>query len=348
MKSFRVGLSADFQRADGSPAFPSFDLSPLDEQPGLNWSYVPVTDGRIRSKDMEGIDALILLGARFDAESFPDDGRLSVIARFGVGYDSVDVPACDAHDVALVITPSGVRRPVAVTILTLVLALAGRLMIKNQITRQGPEGWAKRDDYMGQGLVGLTYGAIGIGNIGAEFFRIARPLDMNFIAHDPYVDENVAKELGVELVSLEDVFRRSDFVSVTCPLTEGTRGLVNAERLALMKPTAYVINTARGPIVDQAALAEALRQGQIAGAGLDVFELEPAPEDDPIFTCENVITTPHALCWTDQCFAGNGAADIRAVLDVMNGIVPEGIVNGAITDSANWRAKLAAFGGARV
>lgn len=347
MSTFRVGLSADFQRPDGSPAFPSFDLSPLDYEPGLEWSWIPVTDGRIRAEDMAGIDALILLGARFDAESFPGDGRLSLIARFGVGFDTVDVDACDTNDVALVITPSGVRRPVAVAILTLVLALAGKLMIKNEITRGGPEGWAKRDDNMGQGLIGLTYGSVGIGNIGAEFFRIAKSLDMKFIAHDPYADENLARELGVELVSLEDVFRRSDFVSITCPLNEDTHGLVNAERLAMMKPTAYLINTARGPIVDQAALTEALKSRQIAGAALDVFEQEPAPADDPIFALDNVITTPHALCWTDQCFAGIGAADVEAVLNVMKGNAPEGIVNRAILENANWQGKLAAYGEAR-
>ncbi len=343
MSAFRVGLSADFQRLDGTPAFPSFDLSPLDDA-DLEWSWVPVTDGRINAEHMKGIDALILLGARFDADSFPGDGRLAIIARFGVGFDTVDVPACDANDVALVITPSGVRRPVAVTILTFILALAGRLMIKNEITRQGPEGWAKRDDSMGQGLIGLTYGSIGIGNIGAEFFRIAKPLDMKFIAHDPYADEGLAKDLGVELVSLEDVFRRSDFVSVTCPLTDDTHGLVNAGRLAMMKPAAYLINTARGPIVDQAALTEALRSGQLAGAALDVFEQEPAPADDPIFALDNVITTPHSLCWTDQCFAGIGAADVGAVLDVMKGNVPDGIVNSSIVQNKNWRAKLAAYG----
>ena len=121
-------------------------------------------------------------------------------------------------------------------------------------------------------------------------------------------------ELGVELVGLEDVFRRSDFVSVNCPLTPETRRLVNADRLALMKPTAYLINTVPRPIVDQKALTKALKERGIAGAGLDVLEKEPPDADDPILKLDNVIFAPHALCWTDQCFAGNGAADVRAVL----------------------------------
>ena len=340
MSTFRVALSADFQKPDGSAAYPSFDLSPLNDEPQIEWTYVPVTDRRIAASDMVGFDALILLGARFDAESFPGDGRLSLIARFGVGYDTVDVAACDANDVALVTTPSGVRRPVAVAILTLILALAGRLMTKNRLTRQGPEGWAQVSNHMGQGLVGLTLGSIGIGNIGAEMFTIAKPLSMNYIAHDPFADEAVAKELGVELVSLNEVFERSDYLCVNCPLTEQTHAIVDAPHLALMKPTAYLINTARGPIVDQAALTRALSEGRIAGAGLDVFEQEPSSADDPIFHLDNVITTPHSLCWTDQCFAGIGAADVKAVLDVLAGRVPEGIVNRSITENGRWMAKL--------
>ena len=282
MDKFRVALSADFMRADGTAAFPNFDLSPLDDEPRIDWSYVPVSDGRINAADMVGFDALILLAGRFTKESFPGDGRLSVVARFGVGYDNVVVPACDANDVALVITPSGVRRPVAVAILTFVLALSGRLLIKDGLTRAGPDGWAKRGEHMGQGLVGLILGSIGVGNIGAELFRLAAPFGMKFVAHDPYVEAAVAADLGVSLTSLEEVFQQSDFVSVNCPLTDDTRGLVNAERLALMKPTAFLINTARGPIVDQSALTEALSHKRIAGASLDVFRDEPLTAGDPL------------------------------------------------------------------
>lgn len=341
MEKFRVGLSADFRKPDGSAAFPSFDLSPLEDEPQIDWSYVPVTDGRIAASDMAGFDALILLGARFDADSFPDDDRLCLIARFGVGFDTVDVAACNENNVALVTTPSGVRRPVAVAILTLILALAGRLMTKDRLTRQGPEGWAQVSNHMGQGLIGLTLGSIGIGNIGAEMFEIIKPLSMNYIAHDPFADPDVAKRLGVELVSLEEVFKRSDYLCVNCPLTDETHGIVDAAHLALMKPSAYLINTARGPIVDQAALTQALSEGQIAGAGLDVFEQEPSSAEDPIFHLDNVITTPHSLCWTDQCFAGIGAADVNAVLAVVAGQVPHGIVNRSITENEHWMAKLA-------
>lgn len=343
MARFRVALSADFMKPDGSPAFPSFDLAPLDDDLGIDWEYVPVRDGRITREDIAGFDALILLAARFDADSFPDDGRLSLIARFGVGYDNVDVEGCNTHDVALVITPGGVRRPVAVSIVTFILALSGKLLTKDRLTRQGPEGWAKRSAHMGEGLVGKTIGSIGLGNIGAELSRLAQPFGTEFIAHDPFADAALAKSLNVRLVDLGELFCESDFVCVNCPLTPQTEKLVNAERLAMMKPTAFLINTARGPIVDEGALVSALQDGTIAGAGLDVFEQEPTLADNPLYSMENVILTPHSLCWTDQCFANIGAADIDAVKAVMSGREPEGIVNREIVGSENWKSRLRGF-----
>jgi phosphoglycerate dehydrogenase-like enzyme len=254
------------------------------------------------------------------------------------------VDACTRAGVALVITPDGVRRPVAVSIITFILALSGKLMVKDQLTREAAAGFARRGEYMGAGLVGRTLGSIGIGNIGAELFRLIKPFDMKLIAHDPYADPKLAAELGIELVGLEDVFQRSDFVSVSCPLTAETRHLVNADRLALMKPTAYFINTARGPIVDQKALTKALEERRIAGAGLDVLEKEPPDADDPILTLDNVILAPHALCWTDQCFAGNGAADVRAVLDIQHGREPRAVVNRDVLQTAAWKNRLFEFG----
>ena len=342
MSTFRVALSGDFQKPDGSPAYPSFDLSPLERASNIEYTYIAKSP-IIQAKDIEGFDALILLSARFARESFPDGGNLSVIARFGVGFDTVDVPACTDNHVALVTTPDGVRRPVAVAIITMMLALTGKLMQKDRLTRQGPGGWAKRSDYMGLGLAGRTLGSIGIGNIGAEMFRMAKPFDMKYIAYDPYADPDVAKSLGIDLVGLKEVFEKSDVLSVSCPLNEETQGIVSAENLARMKPTAYLINTSRGPVVDQKALTDVLKRGTIAGAGLDVFEQEPTSGDEPLAKLDNVILTPHALCWTDQCFGGIGAADVKAVIDVMHGRVPVGIVNKAIAEDSIWREKLKGY-----
>jgi D-3-phosphoglycerate dehydrogenase len=339
---FRVALSGDFRKADGSPVYPDFDLAPLRSAPDVEMEFLEPTDP-IRADQVAEFDALILLTSRFQRTSIHPNGRLAVVARFGVGYDTVDVEACTEAGIALVITPDGVRRPVAVSIVTLMLALTGKLMVKDRLTREAASGFARRGEHMGVGLVGRTLGSLGIGNIGAELFRLVKPFDMRFIAHDPAADATVAAELGIELVGLEDVFRQADVVTVNCPLSPATHHLVNAERLSLMKPSAYLINTARGPIVDQAALTEALRARRIAGAGLDVLEQEPPDPNDPILKLDNIILTPHALCWTDQCFAGNGAADVKAALDVQHGREPRIVVNKAVLVSERWRKRMVEF-----
>ena len=342
MEKFRVALSGDFRRPDGDLAYPDFDLSPLEADPNIEYVFID-TDREIGPEQIKDFDALILLAPKFTRKSVHPIQRLAVVARFGVGYDKVDVKACTQAGIALVITPDGVRRPVAVAIITMILTLTTKLMIKDKLTRQGPEGFKIKSAYMGVGLVGKTLGSIGVGNIGTEMFRLAKPFDMNFMGNDPYIDPSGPMSLGIKMVDLDTLFRETDILTVNCPLTDETRHLVNAERLALMKPTAYLINTARGPIVDQEALLEVLSQHRIAGAGLDVFEKEPPAMDDPILKLDNVILAPHALAWTDQGFAGIGASDIKAVLDVMHGREPVKIVNREILNHEEWRHKLALY-----
>src|SRR5215213_9124836 len=205
---FRVAIASDFKKPDGSPVYPDFDLTPLRTAPGVEANFID-SGNPVTGDLLEDYDALILLTQRFGPESVPKSNRLAVVARFGVGYDTVDVAACTKAGIALVITPDGVRRPVAVSIVTLMLALTGKLMVKDRLTREAAAGFARRSDYMGVGLVGRTLGSLGIGNIGAEMFRMAKPFEMKFIAHDPYADQAAAAQLGVELTSLEEVFRRS-------------------------------------------------------------------------------------------------------------------------------------------
>ncbi|HEX2525937.1 MAG TPA: NAD(P)-dependent oxidoreductase, partial [Geminicoccus sp.] len=295
--------------------------------------------GVMPAEGLEGYDVLILLVPKFTGASVPKDGRLAAVCRFGVGYDSVDVPACTAAGIALVITPDGIRRPVAVSIVTFVLALSQKLYIKDKMTREGR--WNDRSAHMGMGIVGRTFGQLGIGNIGAEAIRLLKPFEMKLIAHDPYAKPEVAKELGVELVGFEELFQRSDYLSVSVPLSDATYHIVNERALKLMKPSAYLINTSRGPTVDQKALYQALVDGTIAGAGLDVFEVEPVPADEPILTLDNVIVSPHALCWTDQCFAGNGAGDVAAAQAILNGEKPKNVVNREVLQDPRFEAKLA-------
>jgi phosphoglycerate dehydrogenase-like enzyme len=343
MSVFRVALTSDFKKPNGSPAYPMFDLSLLQNNPDIEVAYIDPIDGRMTSDSMADFDALILLAATFDANSIPRNNRLSLVARFGVGYDNVDIDSCTSAGIGVVITPDGVRRPVAVTILTFILALAGKIFAKDRLTREGPSGFSKRADYMGIGLVGRTLGSIGVGNVGTEMFRMCIPFDMKFIAYDPWADPLIAMELGIKLVSLEQVFSESDFLSLNIPLTDETHHIVNAERLESMKTSAYLINTSRGPVVDQPALVDALQNNMIAGAALDVFDPEPPSADDPILKLDNVIATPHSLCWTDQCFAGIGASDVAQVLQVKTGDVPICLVNSSVANDAKFKARLRAY-----
>ena len=344
MARFRVGYSAYLTNQDGSKAFPSYDLARLGADPAFELVEMPRVE-RLTAEIANQYDAVVMLLEQMRAEAFAPGGRLALIARMGVGYDTIDVPAATAADVCLTITPEAVRRPMAVTIATFVLALAGRLFEKDRIARGGAPVWPQRMLCHGTGLVGRTFGAIGMGNIGAEAFRMLRPFGLRFIAHDPYVDPAVAAELGVELVDLDEVFRQADFVSLSCPLNDQTRHICNARRLALMKPTAYLINTARGPVADQKALHAALSEGRIAGAALDVFDPEPPPADEPILRLDNVICAPHALGWTDQMFATMAEVNMAAIRAVAAGRVPVDVVNPAVLEQPGFRAKLARSAG---
>ncbi len=325
MNTFRVGITADVLRSDGTPIFGNTPLALLD-QPGVEWEIMDSDSSEITPAHVARYDAICAMLTRVTPASLRGpDIRLKLIARFGVGYDTIDVPACSAAGVWLTIAPDGVRRPVATSALTLILMLAQKVLIKDRLTRGGR--WNKKLDHMGTGLTGRTLGSIGIGNIGAELFRLAKPLDMVAIAHDPAIDAAHAAAMGIRLVDMDTLFRESDFLTVNCPLNEHTHGLVDARKLALMKPGAYLINTARGPIVDEKALYAALASGNIAGAGLDVFEQEPTPIDNPILQLDNVVVTPHAICFTDECLRLLAESAFRAVIDVAQGRLPPYVVN---------------------
>jgi phosphoglycerate dehydrogenase-like enzyme len=325
--TFHVGLTRDFLKADGSFAFGDIGLDLLDAAPDLAWDFLPPPQvpGELQPEEISDYDALLVLGPRVTAHALEGADRLRLLARMGVGYDSVDVPACTRNGILLTITPDGVRRPVATSVLAYILALSLRMFDKDRLTRAGR--WADKLDHMGTGLVGRSLGIIGLGNIGREIVRLARPLGMRHLTFDPYLSAEDAARDDVELVDLETLLRTSDIVSINCALTPETHHLLNAERLALMQPTAYLINTARGPIVDQPALTAALAARRLAGAALDVFDVEPIDPSDPLLALDNVIVAPHAICWTDQCFQAMGQSACRSIVDLAQGRVPSFVVN---------------------
>lgn len=323
--TFKVGVFSDLRDSRGEPIFGRKPLEVLN-QPGLEWEWVDGGYPEITPDIAAKYDALhINLQRVTEASVSGPDRRVKIIARNGVGYDTVDVAACTRNGVLVTNTPIAVRRPVAVAALTLVFALAGRLFEKDELVRTNR--WNDRNDFMGYGLMTRTLGLVGAGSIGQEIIRLAKPFFGRIIAADPYVDAATVSALGAELLSFDDLMRQSDFVVVCCLLTPETRHLINARAFSLMKRTAFFVNVGRGPIHNEAALVEALQTGQIAGAGLDVTEIEPLPADSPLIGLKNAILTPHALCWTDECFDDIATTALTSIVDVMNGRRPKHLVN---------------------
>lgn len=327
MDTFRIGITPDVMRTDGVPIFGEGPYRLLDD-PRIEWEYLDADGPELTADHAARYDALCVMLKRIPAAAVSRaDRRLKLIARFGVGYDMIDVPACSAAGVLLTIAPDGVRRPVATAALTFVLALAQKLPTKDRLVREAR--WDEKLDHVGTGLTGRVLGSIGLGNIGAELFRLARPFEMVHLACDPYVDPKVAEPLGVKLVDLPTLFRESDFLSVNCPLNDETRGLVSERLIRTMKPSAYLINTARGPIVDERGLVRVLQERAIAGAALDVFEVEPTPADNPLIALDNAILTPHTMCFTDECMRRLAESAFGAVRALVEGRVPPYVVDAA-------------------
>jgi phosphoglycerate dehydrogenase-like enzyme len=336
---FRVGITPDFY-TDAKGRFEAALESKLQGVQGLEFAPIPPQPGKAMTREAaDAFDAIFALGIHFTRESVEGCKRLALIARWGVGYDMIDIPAINEAGVALAITPNAVRRPVAEAILAYVFALSKNMMEQDRIVRQGK--WRGQLSRLGTCLAGRTLGSIGCGNIAQEMFRLASGLGFTrFLAHDPYTDRQAAARLNVELTSMEDVFRESDFVAVNCLLNEQTRGLIGAEHFRLMKPSAFFINTARGAIVRQADLTLALREKWILGAGIDVFEKEPVDAHEPLLELDNVILAPHALAWTEEIARDNGLEACDNILALFRGGIPHGVVNREVLQSPAFLQKL--------
>lgn len=337
---FRVALMRDILNSRGEPAFGRAALKILDVAPDLDWEYLPSVVPAIDADHAARYDAIYVNTARVPAAAVARaDCRLRVVARHGVGYDSVDVAAMTRAGVVVTNTPSSMPRPVATIALTFLLALAGKLFLKDRLTRSGR--WHERMDNMGLGLTGRTLGVVGAGRIGRELLRMARTFDLKLLAADPQVDAIELAYLGARKVSLAELMQQSDFVVICSLLAPGTHHLIDATALREMRPDAYLINVARGPIVDEAALIEALRDHRIAGAALDVFEQEPIDPANPLLTMDNVIVTPHSLCWTDECFHNMASTGLTSIVDALAGRRPEFVVNPEVFGHARVQAWLA-------
>lgn len=279
-------------------------------------------------KEVADCDALVpLLTDRVDDELLDRAPRLKVVANYAVGYDNIDVPACTARGVLVTNTPGVLTETTADLAFALILAAARRLVEADKFLRAGKWKTWGPTLLLGQDVYGATLGLVGLGRIGAAVARRARGFNMKILYYSRHRQEALEKELGVEYVSFDELLRRSDFISIHVPLTAETHHLFNAEAFAKMKPTAVLVNTARGPIVDEAALYAALKTGRIAAAGLDVMDPEPPRPDNPLLTLDNVILLPHigsASIATRTRMATMAAENAAAAL---RGELPPNLVN---------------------
>jgi D-3-phosphoglycerate dehydrogenase len=251
---------------------------------------------------------------------------LKVIARHGVGYDSIDVKAATARKIPVCITPRANALSVAEHVLALMLALAKRIIPFDAATRKNE--WEIRNSYSAFDLDGKTLGIIGMGRIGMLVCQKAQAaFNMKILAYDSLVPGEAMEKAGATVVSIPEILHASDFVTLHVPSTPETKGLIGAAQLKTMKRSAYLINCARGPIVDEAALVKALKDGTIAGAGLDVFDPEPPKADNPLFGVPNVNLSPHSAALTVECDNRMATHPAQANIDVLEGRRPEGVVN---------------------
>ena len=338
----RIGFTSDFLDKEGKFVLPGPGVKLLEEMSDVEREVFSEFLPEVTPEQIKGFDMVISRTfPRWTERSFIENDRLLSIHRNGVGYDRIDVPALTNAGVMLCITPAAVRRPVAIAIITFILALSTRLLIKHQLTSEGR--WSEVTKYHGYGLIGKTLGSIGVGNIGHEMFMLARPFGMKHIAYDPYITQEAVADVEVKLVDMDTVLTESDFLSISCPLNENTRRLIGEKELRKMKKTAFLINTARGPIVDEAALIKALQEGWVRGAGIDVFEQEPTPSDNPLLKLDNVIVTAHAMVFTEEFLTSVWEIIVKQISQIMHGEVPEGLVNREVWDKPEFQTKLERF-----
>jgi D-3-phosphoglycerate dehydrogenase / 2-oxoglutarate reductase len=278
-------------------------------------------------KEIKGVEGVVVRTAPFTKEIMEAADALKVIGRHGVGVDNIDVGEATRRGIIVVNTPNANATSVAEHTVSVIGALAKRMVPYDRATREGR--WEIRNSYKAVDLDGKTLGLVGIGRIGSMVARRAAvAYNMTVIAYDPFVTPEKARELGVNLVATsDDVFSQADVVSLHTPLTPETRGFVNTARLGLMKPTAFLVNFSRGEVVNEKALYEALKTGILAGAAIDVYDPEPPAKENPLFELDNIILSPHSAALTQECVIRMATGAAEGVVDVLSGRQPQFVVN---------------------
>jgi phosphoglycerate dehydrogenase-like enzyme len=335
---FHLSLTGDFFDETGRTKYADIGLSVLQAAPHIQQTSFAEHRPEIAPDQLVGANGVIVLTPKVTANSVSQAEDLLAVGRFGVGYDTVDVPACTAADVAVAITTGAVDRPVAEATVGWMIALTHHMRAKDRLVRTGE--WDVRSRYMGGELRDRTLGVVGLGGIARAVIRLLENWGMRSpLAFDPFIDDAAATRVGARRVSLEELLRESDFVSVHCPLTEQTSGLIGAPQLALMRPGSYLLNTARGGIVDEAALYDALKSGHIAGAALDCFAQEPVLRPPPLADLDNVLFAPHCIAWTNELFRDIGRTACQGMVDLSLGHKPCGVVNPEVFEKPSFTEK---------
>ena len=294
----------------------------LKAQPG--WDIV-ISNPKEYAQHLGDAEALFVRSAvKVNADVLAKAPKLKVIGRAGVGVDNVDLPAATAANVLVMNTPGGNAVAVAEHTLGLMLCMARALPQAIVSTKSGK--WEKKK-FMGSELRGKTLGILGLGYIGREVAKRARGFEMKIIACDPYADPKIAADLGVSLVSLDELYAQSDYITLHMAITKETNKMLNDAAFAKMKTGVRIVNCARGELVDSAALAGAIQSGKVAGASIDVFETEPPPAGDPLFALDTVLATPHIGGSTGEAQEIVGVRIVEQVVEYLQRGVAVNAVN---------------------
>jgi D-3-phosphoglycerate dehydrogenase len=274
-------------------------------------------------------DGLLVQAAQITASVIDALERCRVITRLGVGFDNIDIPAATRRGIVVCNIPDYCTTEVADHAMALLLSMARRIVAMNDEVRCGIWDVYHSSRQMTR-LGKMTVGIVGIGRIGAAVAHRARAFDLRVLAFDPYLDETSIAQRGAIPAGLDQLLSESDMITIHAPLTSETRHLIGPRELELMRRDAVLVNTARGPIVDEQALIEALRAGQLAGAALDVVETEPLPADSPLRSMPNVILTPHAAFYSVQSYADLHRLAAQTIVDVLQDQRPRSVVNAEV------------------
>ena len=272
-------------------------------------------------------DAILTYGAQMTRSVMEKLPNCKVIVRYGIGYDTIDVEAATDNNILVVNIPDFCIEEVSNHAIALILASSKKIVILNNILKQ--EGWMQAVGVQSPmaSIYGQTLGIIGCGNIGRATARKAQCFGFRLIGSDPYVDESLATEAGIQLVSMAELLGESDYISLHTVLNAETRHMISTKEFGQMKPTAYLINTARGAVVDEPALITALREKKIAGAALDVFDKEPVDPENPLLKMDNVIVLPHTASFSDDAFRRLRICVGQEAARVLSGRWPKNVVN---------------------